>query len=294
MSGVLDGKTALLTGASAGIGLATARAMLNAGTSGVVINGRNAERADAAAQSLKADFPDRTIAAAPADIATPDGATKAVETALAALGHIDILVNSAGGNDMPALFHKLDIATIPGMVGPACNAIVLPCRAVLDHMSARGSGSIINVASDAAKIATPGESVIGGVMAFIAMFTRGLAIEAKRNALDALVALRHGPVGNGRFPLCVGNAESADASPKEPVTDPGHVYRDARRAHGIADFPVGRSYCLQELRFSSVRSGAANKVDRVVSPKALVDGRYCRGFLRVALCCTSRASHTHE
>ncbi|MCB1481645.1 MAG: SDR family oxidoreductase [Rhodobiaceae bacterium] len=185
MSGVLDGKTALLTGASAGIGLATARAMLNAGTSGVVINGRNAERADAAAQSLKADFPDRTITAAPADIATPDGATKAVETALAALGHIDILVNSAGGNDMPALFHKLDIATIPGMVGPACNAIVLPCRAVLDHMSARGSGSIINVASDAAKIATPGESVIGGVMAFIAMFTRGLAIEAKRNGIRA-------------------------------------------------------------------------------------------------------------
>ena len=185
MSGVLDGKTALLTGASAGIGLATARAMLNAGASGVVINGRNAERAEAAANALKADFPDRAIAAAPADIATPEGAAKAVKTALAALGHIDILFNSAGGNDLPSLFHKTDIDAIPDMIGPACNAIVLPCRAILDHMSERGSGTIINVASDAAKIATPGESVIGGVMAFITMFTRGLAIEAKRNGVNA-------------------------------------------------------------------------------------------------------------
>ncbi|MFN0263867.1 SDR family NAD(P)-dependent oxidoreductase [Tepidamorphus sp. 3E244] len=185
MTDALSGKTVLLTGASAGIGLATARAMLIAGASGVVVNGRNGERAEAAAESLRAEFPDRTIGAAPCDISTPDGATQAVETALSALGHVDVLFNSAGGNDLPKLFHKTPIEDIPAMTGPACNAIVLPCRAVLPHMSERGSGAIINVASDAAKIATPGEAVIGGVMAFIVMFTRGLAIEARRNGIRA-------------------------------------------------------------------------------------------------------------
>jgi NAD(P)-dependent dehydrogenase (short-subunit alcohol dehydrogenase family) len=56
-------------------------------------------------------------------------------------------------------------------------------RAVLPFMQAQGGGSIINVASDAAKVATPGESVLGAGMAAIVMFSRTAAIEAKRNGI---------------------------------------------------------------------------------------------------------------
>ena len=56
-------------------------------------------------------------------------------------------------------------------------------RAALPFMSQTGSGCIINVSSDAGKLATPGESVIGAAMAGIIMFSRTMAVEAKRNGI---------------------------------------------------------------------------------------------------------------
>ena len=64
---------------------------------------------------------------------------------------------------------------------------ILASRAALPHLTQSGGGAIINIASDAAKVATPGEAVIGAVMAGIVMFTRGMAIEAKRNGIRANV-----------------------------------------------------------------------------------------------------------
>jgi NAD(P)-dependent dehydrogenase (short-subunit alcohol dehydrogenase family) len=60
---------------------------------------------------------------------------------------------------------------------------MLLTRAVLPYMQQQGGGSIINVASDAAKVATPGESVLGAAMAAIVMFSKVAAIEAKRNGV---------------------------------------------------------------------------------------------------------------
>jgi len=60
---------------------------------------------------------------------------------------------------------------------------MLLTRAVLPLMQAQGGGSIVNIASDAAKVATPGESVIGAAMAAIVMFSRVAAIEGKRNGI---------------------------------------------------------------------------------------------------------------
>ena len=62
-------------------------------------------------------------------------------------------------------------------------APLLMCSVVLPLMRAQKSGVIINIASDAAKVATPGESVIGAVMAAIVMFSRTLAMEAKRDGI---------------------------------------------------------------------------------------------------------------
>jgi NAD(P)-dependent dehydrogenase (short-subunit alcohol dehydrogenase family) len=62
-------------------------------------------------------------------------------------------------------------------------APLLMCSAVLPFLRAQKSGLIINVASDAAKVATSGESIIGGVMAAIVMFSRTLAMEAKRDGV---------------------------------------------------------------------------------------------------------------
>jgi len=116
-----------------------------------------------------------------------DGAAAEAMAAQAAqeLGGLDLLVCSPGGNNLPELLFRQPIdqlnRTLLQDLAPTLNA----CRAVLPVMMEAGGGCIVNVASDAAKVATPGESVIGAVMAGIVQFTRGLAIEGRRNGIRA-------------------------------------------------------------------------------------------------------------
>jgi NAD(P)-dependent dehydrogenase (short-subunit alcohol dehydrogenase family) len=65
--------------------------------------------------------------------------------------------------------------------------VLYVCRAVLPGMMAQKSGAIVAIASDAGKVATPGEAVIGAQMAAIMQFVRGLAIEARRDGVRANV-----------------------------------------------------------------------------------------------------------
>jgi 2-hydroxycyclohexanecarboxyl-CoA dehydrogenase len=183
----LQGKTALITGGTAGIGNACAEAMLEAGAEAVVINGRNRDRGERALAALASRFPDARIALALGDMAQLTDVQMVVATAIETLGHIDILVNSTGTNDFPTLLHKIALEDIPGILQRCLTAQLLSCRAVLPHMRAANTGCIINIASDAAKIPTPGETVIGAAMAGIVMFTRALAVEGKRHNIRANV-----------------------------------------------------------------------------------------------------------
>jgi 2-hydroxycyclohexanecarboxyl-CoA dehydrogenase len=96
------------------------------------------------------------------------------------LGSIDVLVNTTGPRDHPRLLHTIPIQSVQRRI----NEIILPplhmMLAALPEMRSRRSGSIINVASDAAKVATPGETLIGAAMAAIVMFSKAAALEAKR------------------------------------------------------------------------------------------------------------------
>ena len=77
--------------------------------------------------------------------------------------------------------HETPLADVSRIIGSITSGILLPVRAALPVMMQQNSGSIICIASDAAKIATPGEAPIGAAMAAVVMFCRGLAIEAKRS-----------------------------------------------------------------------------------------------------------------
>ena len=84
----LEGRNAIITGASQGLGLEIARAYVRAGAK-VVICARDAAGLDAAASELR-------VVAEPADVSNDDDARRVVARAVAELGHIDILVNNAG------------------------------------------------------------------------------------------------------------------------------------------------------------------------------------------------------
>jgi NAD(P)-dependent dehydrogenase (short-subunit alcohol dehydrogenase family) len=177
--------SALIVGGTSGIGLATAEALLRAGVPRLRVVGRSPERAAAAVDHLRGVAGAAEVAALLADCGEPEAAEDMAGTAAAAMGGIDLLVCSPGGNNLPELLFRQPVAqinrTLLEDLAPTLNA----CRAVLPTMMAAGGGCIVNVASDAAKVATPGESVIGAVMAGIVQFTRALAIEGRRNGIRA-------------------------------------------------------------------------------------------------------------
>jgi 2-hydroxycyclohexanecarboxyl-CoA dehydrogenase len=184
---MLNGLTAVVTGGTAGIGRACAEALLAAGANAVLINGRDRERAEHARTEIQSRFPAARVAFATGDVAQAESASAVMAAAMEAFGRIDVLVNSSGGNDIPKLLHETTLHEIPGILERCLFGQILSSRAALPYMREAKRGAIINIASDAAKIPTPGESVIGAAMAGIVMFTRGLAVEAKRDGIRANV-----------------------------------------------------------------------------------------------------------
>lgn len=171
----------LITGGSSGIGLAAAEGFARDGVRAIAIIGRNAERATDAANGLKTSYPDMDARAYVGDVTSQGDVERIVAAVEADFGGIDVLVNCAGGDPLPALFHTIDMGLVTHATTYYMNATLLMCRAVIPGMYERRRGSIINVASDAAKVATTGETVIGAAMAGITMFSKALALEAKRS-----------------------------------------------------------------------------------------------------------------
>ena len=184
---MLNGMMAVVTGSTTGIGRACAEALLAAGAGGVLISGRDAQRAEAARAEIHARFPNAKVSMATGDLALPQAAEALMSEAIQRLGRIDLLVNSTGGNDIPRLLHRTGLEEIPGILERCLLPQLLCSRAVLPYMREARAGAIVNIASDAAKLPTPGEAVIGAAMAGIVMFTRGLAIEGKRDGIRANV-----------------------------------------------------------------------------------------------------------
>ncbi len=148
----------------------------------MAVNGRDPERGEAARRALAARAPGAEIAFLPADVSRPAEVAALVERAAETFGgRIDVLVNAAGGDHAPTLFGETDLDEIEAVIRTWLIATIQCCRCALPHIPS--GGAIVNVASDAAKVPTPGESVIGAAMAGIAMFSRTLAMEAKRGGV---------------------------------------------------------------------------------------------------------------
>lgn len=181
----LSEMSAVVVGGTSGIGFAAAEALLGAGVPRLRVVGRNPERAALAVDDLRRIDERADVGALVLDCGDGSEAEKMAEAAASGMEGIDLLVCSPGGNNLPELLFRQPIAqlndTLVQDLAPTLNA----CRAVLPVMMQAGGGCILTVASDAGKVATPGETVIGAVMAAIIQFTRGLAIEGKRNGIRA-------------------------------------------------------------------------------------------------------------
>jgi NAD(P)-dependent dehydrogenase (short-subunit alcohol dehydrogenase family) len=173
---------AVLTGGSGGIGVATAALLAEQGVRRIIINGRDADRGNRACAEISRRAPGASVLFVAADVSNADGAGELFRRVAALLDEpLSVLVNCTGGDFAPELFRQTTADEIDGVVRHWLSSRLHCCRAGLPLMT-KGS-VIVNVASDAAKVPTPGEAVIGAAMAAIVMFSRTLALEVKREGI---------------------------------------------------------------------------------------------------------------
>ena len=151
----LEGKVALVTGASRGIGLAIARTLAGMGAK-LGLCARDAKRLDGVAGELKRAG--ATAEAIPTDITRPSEIASLVEKIERSLGPIEILINNAGiGYFAPV--QDASEANWDAVLDTNLKAVFLLSRAVVPGMIRRGSGHIVNIASLAGKNAMAGGSI---------------------------------------------------------------------------------------------------------------------------------------
>jgi 2-hydroxycyclohexanecarboxyl-CoA dehydrogenase len=178
----LGHENALITGGTSGIGLETAALLAENGVRSIIISGRNVERGEAARTEISRRAPNATVTFVQADVSTLEGTERLFNAAADIVGgSLGVLVNSTGGDFSPEIFIRTSMEDLEGVLRHWLLSRLYCCRAALPLMN-KGS-VIVNVGSDAAKVPTPGEAVIGAAMAGMAMFSRTLAMEAKRNGI---------------------------------------------------------------------------------------------------------------
>lgn len=170
----LTGRTALVTGASRGIGRALALGLAAAGAD-VAVSARDEGLLQQVADEVKALG--RKAFVLPADVTDAAACAQLVEDALAALGQLDVLVNNAGGSAYMGPFTDLRFSGWEKVMRLNVDSIVHLCQAAGRHMTARGSGSIINVASVAGLMGTPLLAPYGASKAAVISLTKTLALE---------------------------------------------------------------------------------------------------------------------
>lgn len=170
----MDTKTAIVTGASSGIGLALTRAFLARGYS-VIGNARTLSRLKKAAESFGAS--DRFVPVE-GDIGRPEVAERLFAVAQERFGHVDVLVNNAGVFiAKPTADYSVD--DVEQMISTNLKGFVYPSQQAARHMAARGSGAIINIT---ASLASQPQAAVPALMAVLIKggidhATRALALE---------------------------------------------------------------------------------------------------------------------
>jgi NAD(P)-dependent dehydrogenase (short-subunit alcohol dehydrogenase family) len=249
MSGRFQGQVTLVTGGGSGIGRAIALAFGREGAT-VVVAGRTA---DPLGQTVKQiDVEGGRADAITTDVTRADQVARLVGQIVDRHGGLDVAVNNAGIVGTPASVADLDEATWTAVVATNLTGVWLSMKHEIAHMRARGSGSIVNVASSVgAHLTLPTMGAYAATKAAVSTLTRTAAKECIGSGVR-INAVSPGPVDTpmSRFP------GETDAD------------RDARLAQVL---PIGRVAATQEIA-ATVLWLASPDASFVVGHDLVVDG----------------------
>lgn len=171
--GPFTGLTALVTGASGGIGRATSHALADAGAS-VAINDLD----DATLGKLAAEIEDTGQACLrlPGNLTEPETVKQVTDSVISEWGRLDILVNAAGICPSRPI-ENTTVEEWDQVFAVNVKAMFLCCREAISHMAGQGGGSIVNIASNAAKTAEPLIVPYSASKFAVVGLTQGLALE---------------------------------------------------------------------------------------------------------------------
>lgn len=195
----LDGKRALVTGASSGIGRAIAHALAKKGVQ-LAIAARRTSELESLAEEIASDG--EAAAKRPivltADLSKPGEAARLAETARAALGEIELLVSNAGVNITGRQEDLGDADEARAMFETNYWSPLALTRALLPSMRAKNQGAIVNVTSLASLTPLPKDGHYASTKAALSLATEALRMELASTAIQVLNVLP-GPVATAMF-----------------------------------------------------------------------------------------------
>ena len=177
MSGALEGRTAIVTGASSGIGLGIVQ-RLTADGARVFAATRAQEDLERVADQID------TAGGFVGDLQRPGVADDLISAAIGALGHVDVLVNNAGGGVVaPTLEHTED--TLRATIDNNLWTTIYCVRAALPHMLSRRHGRIINIGADSVRTGLMDHAMYNAAKGGVHAMVSGLAVEYASHGVTA-------------------------------------------------------------------------------------------------------------
>jgi len=204
--GMVDGKVAIVTGATSGIGTRTVEALIEEGAR-VVFTGRRSEKGEAIGRRLGAD-----ALFVRADATSEADWVRVVETTMTRFGRVDCLFNNAGGPAPTGSITSISVEGFDDAMALLVRSVMLGMKHAAPVMMAQSSGSIINNASVAAHLAGYSSSMIyGAAKAAVLHLTRCAAMELGEHNVRAN-SVSPGAIATGILAKALGlEARAADA-----------------------------------------------------------------------------------
>jgi NAD(P)-dependent dehydrogenase (short-subunit alcohol dehydrogenase family) len=185
VSGALAGRTALITGASQGLGLEIARAYLEAGAAGICICARDALALEHALSELgEQAAPGQKVLGTVADVSRPEDVDRLVDLALSGMQEVTILVANAGVYGPKGGIGEINWQEWKRAVEINLLGSVLPARELVAHFTRRGYGKIVQLSGGGATGPLPGLSAYAASKAAVVRFAETLAEELREHHVD--------------------------------------------------------------------------------------------------------------